>query len=128
MRFLLDTHSLIWFLTNDPHLSENLKSQIEDTANQTSISIASLWEIGVKYSLKKLDLQVSLENFFETVRSSSLEIRPILPDEILLLSQLPFHHRDPFDRLIIAQAQAGNLTIIGKDKAFLSYSVTTHWH
>ncbi len=95
MRYLLDTHCLIWFLTNDSRLSENIKSQIKDPANQISISVASLWEIGIKHGLKKLDLQINLGSFFETVQSSSIEIKPILPQEILVLAQLLFHIATP---------------------------------
>ncbi len=116
MRFLLDTHSLIWFLTNYNRLPKYIKSQIKDGANQSLVSIASLWEI-----------EIGLENLFEKVNSSAIEIKPILPDEILLLSQLPFYHRDPFDRILIAKAQSNDLPIITKDNPFRKDPVTTLW-
>lgn len=123
MRLLLDTHTLIWFFTDSTNLSESLKSFIESKENESYVSIASLWEIGIKYSLKKLSLKTNLSEFFVTVESSSVRSLPLTSTHILQLSSLPLHHRDPFDRLIIAQAMVENLTIVTKDKLFSSYDV-----
>lgn len=128
MNLLLDTHTLVWFFTRNPNLSESLRMEIKNEDNQSHVSIASLWELGVKYTLNKIELKKDLSDFFNDVSSSDLKIQPVTPNHILQLASLPFHHRDPFDRLIIAQAMTEDFAIITKDKEFLAYDVNVIWH
>jgi PIN domain nuclease of toxin-antitoxin system len=125
--YLLDTHSLIWFLTDDPHLPKKVKSLIENLDNSCVVSSASLWEIAIKHSLNKIQLKHSLDVLFEIIQQSQIEVITITDNHILASSKLPFHHRDPFDRMIIAQAITENFTIITKDNFFKSYKVKLAW-
>lgn len=127
MNLLLDTHAVIWFITEDDQLPPRIKELIEDTTNMCFVSIASLWELGVKYSLGKLDLKVGIKKIFELIDQSGLTILPITANHILTNTTLPFHHRDPFDRLIIAQAKSEDLKLISKDGQFKVYNINTAW-
>ena len=127
MNLLLDTHTTIWFITEDETLPVHLKELIEDGANTCFVSVASLWEMGIKYSLGKLDLTVDLKRIFELINQSGLTILPITTNHILTNTTLEFHHRDPFDRLIIAQAKSEGLTIASRDGRFKEYNVELIW-
>jgi PIN domain nuclease of toxin-antitoxin system len=127
MRYLLDTHTLLWFITDDSRLPRVLRNEIIDVNTTCVVSIVSLWEMGIKYSLNKLQLTKNLKDIFAIIDQSSLSTSPILVSHILQLNSLPLHHRDPFDRLLIAQAQVENLTILTKDAAFGSYDVSVRW-
>lgn len=124
MRVLIDTHILIWALAREQKkLSSSELELIENTENQVFTSMASLWEIGIKNSIGRLSLQGSLNNFFELILKTDIEILPISEPDIVQMSKLPFHHSDPFDRLIIAQAMVHGLTVISKDSVFPKYDV-----
>jgi len=123
MDYLLDTHIVIWFITNDPKLHDVAKSEIENTENKCFVSIASFWEIGIKYSLGRLELGSNLETIFDLISKSGLEVLPVTQNHILTSSKLEFHHNDPFDRLMIAQAISEKLKLISKDDAFKKYKV-----
>lgn len=127
MKLLLDTHTFIWFAENDSKLSNEIKNNIEDPENLIFISIASIWEMGIKVQLEKLSLKNPLENVVEKIEESGYIILPILPEYVIRLLQLPFHHRDPFDRMIIAQALYEDITVITKDKAFDDYKIKRIW-
>ena len=125
MRFLLDTHIFLWFVNDNPKLSDHLKDLIEDENNASYLSIASLWEMSIKYNLGKLTLAPNYEEFIEEeVVKSSINLLNIELEHLKINATLPFHHRDPFDRLIIAQSLAEELPIITVDSAFDKYSVT----
>ena len=127
MKYLLDTHTLIWFAQNDTDLSKKAKKEIENPGNNIFLSIASFWEMAIKISLKKLELKHSLEEFISRVNKMNFIILPITLENTILLSQLPFHHKDPFDRLLLVQARSGNLEIISKDVAFDLYGIKRFW-
>jgi PIN domain nuclease of toxin-antitoxin system len=127
MNLLLDTHALIWFQTDDSRLSESLMADIENEGNRIHVSIASLWEISVKYSLNKLQLKKNLPDFIFEIESSAIEILPITTKHLLQLTSLHYHHRDPFDRLIIAQALIENYAVVTQDKVFSAYDVNVIW-
>lgn len=101
MPFLLDTHVLIWFVEGDNRLPESVREAIE-TSNQNFVSMASFWEMAIKVSLGNLELTTSFFKYFETVLGEGFIILPIGFIHTVKLSQLPFHHRDPFDRTLIA--------------------------
>jgi len=104
MNLLLDTHTAIWFVTDSKQLPRSAKQLIENPENHCFVSIATLWEMGIKYSLGKLKLKAELNKIFELFFESGLRLMLITPEHILTNASLPFQHRDPFDRLIIAQA------------------------
>ena len=125
MRLLLDTHTFLWFVNDDPKLSNRLKELIEDTSNVSYLSVASLWEMSIKFNLGKLTLDPNYEEFIEReVTTSTIQLLNIGLEHLRINATLPFHHRDPFDRLIIAQSMAGNIPIVSVDSAFDKYSVT----
>jgi PIN domain nuclease of toxin-antitoxin system len=128
MPYLLDTHTLIWLFENNPQLSDRAKLIIVDENNELFISIASLWEMTIKSSLGKLDLSLPLSELFaQKLIPSDIQILPIQLQHLAILQELPFHHRDPFDRIIIAQAIAENLTLLSTDRTFENYRVTCDW-
>jgi PIN domain nuclease of toxin-antitoxin system len=127
MNLLLDTHSFIWFVENDSRLPENIKKEIEKPNNNIFVSIASLWEITIKISIGKLTTKAVIDKIIEQVADNGFEIVPILPEHLLTLSKLDFFHRDPFDRLIIAQALCDGYRVVGKDDMFDSYKVKRLW-
>src|SRR5680860_535606 len=93
MNLLLDTHAVIWYITKDKRLPNNLKLLIDDTDNACCVSIASLWEMGIKYSLGKLDLKVDLREIFALIDESGLDVLPITAIHILTNTTLDFHHQ-----------------------------------
>ncbi|MBK6275021.1 MAG: type II toxin-antitoxin system VapC family toxin [Saprospirales bacterium] len=125
--FLLDTHTLLWFIEDDIKLSIQAKSILSENSTSKFISIVTLWEIAVKYSLKKLELNISLADFFNLIHSSDINIINISTEHLLILNSIEHHHKDPFDRIIIAQAIAENFTIITKDENFSKYEVNIIW-
>ncbi len=127
MNYLIDTHALIWFLNGDNNLSDKAKMAIEDNEAINFISIASLWEIAIKISLGKLEPKTPFAKLSEQITNNGFQILPITFEDTLLLSSLPFHHRDPFDRILISQSFNNNLTIISKDRYFDAYQVALIW-
>lgn len=127
MDYILDTHTLIWFLNGDDKLSKRAKETVEDQNNAKSVSIASIWEIAIKISLDKFKFEQGFKKFLNLIDENGFEIIPISFDHALTVSTLKFNHRDPFDRLIIAQAMTDNATIITKDNQIEKYDVKTMW-
>ena len=127
MELLLDTHTLLWFVENDKKLSEKARINIANLSNSCSVSIACIWEMSIKISTGKLRMKQSFKELYERLNENNFEILPITFEHTRLVSELEFHHRDPFDRLIIAQAQAENMTIVTNDSAFKEYSVELLW-
>lgn len=101
---LLDTHTFLWYLAGSDQLSSKAKDIIEKYPDQNFISIASLWEIAIKASLDKLTIHGNFNDLQDRIIANGFQIIPIEFEDTVLLTQLPFHHRDPFDRLIIAQS------------------------
>ena len=128
MKYLLNTHTVLWFLKGDKKLSDKARRLIDSPRNSKFLSIVSLWEIAVKVSLGKLVLDKSFERLFpEQLYFNRIEVLDITVDSLIKLTTLPFHHRDPFDRLIIAQALVEELPIIGTDAAFDAYGISREW-
>lgn len=127
MDFLLDTHAAIWFITEDIKLPQNSKALIENHKNICFVSLVTYWEIGIKYSLGRLDLNDSLERIFEIIEKSGFELLPITSSHILAASKLEFFHRDPFDRIPIGQAINENLPSMTRDSHFKNYPVHLIW-
>lgn len=124
MKCLMDSHTFLWFVTDAPELSSKVKSMLLDEENQIWISIASFWEISIKNSLGKLRLDVGYEGLWDEISKNGFQILPVSFGHTLVVNSLPFHHRDPFDRIIIAQAIAENMNILGTDQIFDAYFET----
>ncbi|NJN89319.1 MAG: type II toxin-antitoxin system VapC family toxin [Leptolyngbyaceae cyanobacterium RM2_2_4] len=124
--FLLDTHAFIWLAENDSSLPDGLRTMI-DTADLVYLSIASLWEIAIKLKLGKLSLQQSYETIGGAIDTSDILILPISFADTVQVRNLPLHHSDPFDRMLISQAINHSLTVISTDKKFDAYSIRRLW-
>ena len=125
IRALLDTHALLWLLSNDSRLLKRWIEIVEDRSNTIYLSIASLWEIAIKTSTGKLELPAP---FADLILQNHIEHRgvillPIIPLHLIELERLPYHHRDPFDRLIISQAIVEGLPVITTDPKFKLYNI-----
>ena len=127
MELLLDTHALIWFLNGDKQLPEKSIKLINNLNFRCHVSIASIWEIAIKLSLKKLELNDKFEEISKNMRQYEIELLPITFEHIQKLLTLKFHHNDPFDRIIISQGLVEKLTIVTKDENFPKYNVKTVW-
>lgn len=127
MKYLLDTHTLIWAFNGNKQLPENVINVIESPKSQIFVSIVSFWEIAIKRSLGKLDIESTTENLLQEVQNSPIKIINIKPEYIFLLEKLPFYHKDPFDRLLIGTAKVEKLKIIGIDEAFDKYEIKRVW-
>ena len=123
MQFLIDTHILIWFLEGNKLLSKSRRRLIADSNNDVFFSIASLWEIAIKISIGKLTLAKPLSDVIKQISVENIEILAIVPEHTLQVSTLLFHHRDPFDRIIIAQSEIENLPIMTDDSDIVKYKV-----
>ena len=124
---VLDTHTLIWFINGDEQLSHKARARIEQKQVSNFVSIASLWEIAIKISIGKLELHTPFIAIEKQLDLNKFSILPITFNDTLLLSNLPFHHKDPFDRLLIAQSITNNLTLISKDSHFEPYGLKLLW-
>jgi PIN domain nuclease of toxin-antitoxin system len=128
MRILLDTHTLLWYALDDPSLSAVARSRVIDPANDVLISPASYWEIAIKLSVGKLTLIEPYEQFMDdAVRGNGFQVMPILVSHTAVVATLPFHHRDPFDRLLVAQALAENIPLVSRDADLDAYGVQRLW-
>lgn len=128
MRHLADSHALLWYAIDDPKLSHTAKALMLDPANEILISPASYWEIAIKVSIGKLNLQQPYEDFTDAcLNKYGFNILPIEPKHTAALITLPFHHKDPFDRVLVAQALVEQLPIIGNDSSMDAYGVTRLW-
>ncbi|MDE0684528.1 MAG: type II toxin-antitoxin system VapC family toxin [Candidatus Poribacteria bacterium] len=128
MRYLIDTHTLLWFITEDEELSDRARRLILDSSSEIFLSIASLWEIAIKVNIGKLALDKPFNQLFpDELDSHGIEILNITINSLIQLTTLPFHHRDPFDRLIIAQALDERISVISVDSAFDPYGVSREW-
>jgi PIN domain nuclease of toxin-antitoxin system len=128
MRVLLDTHALLWIIADSPRLSPAARQTAGDAAVTKLVSIASLWEIAVKVQVKKLDLGMEFDGFADLIESRRLaEFLPITPAHVKRLRHMELHHRDPFDRMLVAQALAENLTLVSADASLDAYRVQRLW-
>jgi PIN domain nuclease of toxin-antitoxin system len=128
MRLLLDTHAFLWFITADSRLGANAKSAIENQANQRLLSTASLWEMAIKFSLGKLKLAKPFDTLIaEQLAANAIDILSIEVSHVSAVAKMPFHHRDPFDRLLIAQAMVENIALVSVESTFDAYGVDRIW-
>jgi PIN domain nuclease of toxin-antitoxin system len=121
MRILLDTHAFLWAIADDPRLGPLSRELIDSRAEAVLLSLVSLWEIAIKHSLGRGDMPISALHALAWAEESGFDWLPLAPGHILTLENLPPHHRDPFDRLLIAQAISEDLTLLSADAVFSSY-------
>lgn len=124
---LLDSHTLIWFLENDTRLPASIRHLIEDNENAIFVSIASFWEIAIKKSLQKLVLKKTIGEMFHECENQQIEVLALSQQDVEIVENMAFHHRDPFDRIIIAASISRNLEIISIDGQFDAYSIRRIW-
>jgi PIN domain nuclease of toxin-antitoxin system len=127
MDHLVDTQSFIWFVEDDARLPQRIKSVMEQDDTRLLVSIASLWEMTIKVSLGKLFLTDTLETIFARLEQNGFDVLPIDTEHLITLSTLAHVHRDPFDRIIIAQAITESLLVISSDDVFAKYPVKRVW-
>ena len=126
MQYLLDTHTFLWFINGDSELSKNAKKIIENQ-DLKYISVATFWEIAIKISIGKLQIDMPFQELKLHVVRNGFELLPITFEHTNHLVTLPMPHKDPFDRIIIAQAYCDNLTVISRDSNFEKYKVKMSW-
>jgi len=128
MKFLLDTHSFLWFVEGDSKLSATARALIEERTNQPLLSMASVWEIAIRMSIGKLQLTQPIEIHVPYhLQANGINLLGIDLAHVAILTTLPYHHRDPFDRLLIAQAMVEEIAIVSVDTAFDNYAVKRLW-
>ncbi len=127
MRYLADTHVLIWSWRDPEKLSRRARKILEDGESEIWLSIASVWEMTIKSGIGKLDLEMSIAEFAKAQMQDGLQLLPIRLSHAERLAELPLHHRDPFDRMLIAQSDVEGFTVITSDGAFGDYEIKTLW-
>ena len=128
MRLLLDTHAFLWWVGEDARLGKAAREAIGDGANECYFSMASAWELAIKVSLGKLSVSGRLDRFLpEQVAANGFDTLHVEMDHVARVAGLPFHHRDPFDRLLAAQALSEDLAIVSADLVFKRYGVRRVW-
>ncbi|HWP49701.1 MAG TPA: type II toxin-antitoxin system VapC family toxin [Candidatus Limnocylindrales bacterium] len=128
MKLLLDTHTFIWWDSEPSKLSPQALVLCQDRGNSVLLSVASVWEMQIKLQLDKLRLTLPLAEMIESQQqTNNIEVLPITLTHVLTLGELPSHHKDPFDRLLIAQAKVEGAVLVSKDPIFAMYSIQVLW-
>ena len=128
MKLLLDTHAFLWFIAGSERLSATARQLIEESANQPFLSAASLWEMAIKLSLGRLQLGGPFEDLIpEQMRLNGIQLLGLEVEHVTPVTTLPFHHRDPFDRMLVAQAMVEQMPIVSTDPAFDAYPIRRLW-
>ena len=127
MKYLLDTHAFLWCFEGSNKINETVKNIIRDMDMQRYVSIASLWEFSIKHSMGKLGFEGDLHRLYAIITKHNLTILPISQPHLEKLIRLPFLHRDPFDRLLVATAQADGMTLLTADENIRKYDVSFLW-
>lgn len=127
MNLLLDTHTFIWFIEDSPELSGKARNAIEAQSTINYISVASLWEIAIKASLNKLQLKSPFLDIHKIIELNSFKILPVQLTDTIIVSTLLFHHKDPFDRIIVSQCINWDFTLITIDKSLENYNIKILW-
>ncbi len=127
MNVLVDTHAFLWFMAGDRQLSRSARRAIDDSNGKWWLSAASVWELSIKSSLGRLTLPAPPDEYIAEKVQQGLHILSVEWTHAAAVERLPFHHRDPFDRLIVAQAQSERLAVVTKDPAFARYGIRAVW-
>ena len=124
MRLLLDTHAALWWIGGDRRLGEQARAELEDDANEVLLSAAVVWEVAIKRSLRKLEAP---GEFAGTLLQADVRGLPVSVEHASLVERLPWHHRDPFDRLLVAQASVEGAALVTADEGLRAYGVPIVW-
>jgi PIN domain nuclease of toxin-antitoxin system len=127
VRYLLDTHAFLWLATDDPQLTATVRGIFMDREQACFLSAASVWEIAIKSSLGKLTLATSLEHLVRGGLERGLRFLDVTPDHAYRIEHLPFHHRDPFDRVLVAQALHEGMRLVSRDAQLDAYAMARVW-
>ena len=128
MKVLLDTHAFLWLITDDERLSEKAQKTFLNTDNRVFFSTASLWEICIKKSLGKISLESEwIQTIQKEMEINAIQWLPIEMPHCVRVSELPFHHRDPFDRMLIAQALVEDMQLLSRDRLLSAYKIKRIW-
>jgi len=128
MKLLLDTHTLLWFIAGSASLTASARSLVEDTEHEKFVSIVSIWETAIKVSIGKMSLSAPFDVLFpHQLQINGFELLPVKVEHTSVVTTIPFHHRDPFDRLLIAQAIEEKMTLVSADEGFDSYGLNRLW-
>jgi len=127
MRVLLDTHAFLWFMAGDARLSQKAREAMSDENAELFLSAASVWEMAIKAALGRLQLPLPVADYVAEKIHDGFQVMPIDWVHAAAVQKLPFHHRDPFDRLIIAQAQIEKLPLVSGDRTFRKYDIHLIW-
>lgn len=128
MNLLLDTHTVLQFFAGDERIPTAALVALTDAHNSRVLSMASLWEIAIKHGIGKLAIRAPLEDFVQSLQDFSIGVLPIELPHVMRVASLPHHHRDPFDRLIVAQSLVENLTLVSSDSALDGYGIVRLWN
>ncbi len=128
MKLLLDTHTFLWLVEGSPKLSAAARTALADPGNELFLSVASVWELAIKIGNQKLTLNDPLDVFLgKWTAAYQLDVLPVQTAHALAVVRLPDHHRDPFDRMLIAQALVEGMTLVSADRKFAPYGVPILW-
>ena len=127
MDILLDTHAVWWFLEGNPQMPDKTREIIINAKNRKYVSIASLWEVAIKMGIGKMDFDGGIDRFVETIESNGFILLGISPKHVKVVVGLPSIHRDPFDRMLVAQAVIEDMIIMTTDANILIYKVISIW-
>ena len=127
MSLLLDTHIIIWYLEGNAQLSDAAKRKLDNRQERRCVSAVSIWEMAVKINVGKLELKKPLADLRSFITANDFDWLPLTFEHSLVYLTLPLHHRDPFDRMLIAQAMSEGLTIVTRDPHFSGYGVEVLW-
>ena len=127
MALLLDTHALIWYLEGDAQLSDTAKRQLDNQSERRCVSAVCIWEMAIKINVGKLEIKKPLAELPNFLSANAFEWLPLTFEHSLAYLNLPLHHRDPFDRMLIAQASVEGLTIVTRDPHFADYGMPLLW-
>jgi PIN domain nuclease of toxin-antitoxin system len=127
MRYLLDTHAFLWLASDDPQLTPVARTLFIDRDHECFLSVASIWEMSIKSSLGKLTLATSVAYLVRGGLDRGVRLLDVTGEHAYAIEQLPFHHRDPFDRLLVAQAMHEGMHLVSRDRQLDAYAVTRVW-